>query len=93
MNKYGNNERVIITSELWEGIAGKLIGLEKTIIGMLFKIELDNGFSTLRKYSDFKLFQVATWGWWLFHKIATHNLLKTLDISKWLPRPYITIYR
>jgi hypothetical protein len=39
--------RVVVTGGAWSGEHGIFVGVEKTIIGILCKVKLDNGFSTL----------------------------------------------
>jgi hypothetical protein len=48
-------DRVIVTGKgAWAGFTGEYAGQEKTIIGILHRVNLDNGRATLRKIQDIK---------------------------------------
>lgn len=40
-------ERVVVSGGAWAGYSGEYAGTEKTMIGVLHKVNLDNGMSTL----------------------------------------------
>jgi hypothetical protein len=50
-------DRVIVTGGAWSGYSGEYAGSEKTLVGVLHKVNLDNGASTLVPLSKIALCQ------------------------------------
>lgn len=47
MNELTKGDRVLLTGGPWGGHSGEYVGPEKTLIGVLHKVRLDNGQTSL----------------------------------------------